>query len=125
MSTVFSSDIYEISKAMNELQKQYMPEESDKTRAAGIYGYMNDAQSTQIQNAIVTASEMANEMWPTRAKFERNILSHAIIHNITDINATPARMQIYFGIQEDEFEASMRHDQLIIDRDCPDRKSVV
>lgn len=119
MSTVFSSDIYEISKAMNELQKQYMPEESDKTRAAGIYGYMNDAQSTQIQNAIVTASEMANEMWPTRAKFERNILSHAIIHNITDINATPARMQIYFGIQEDEFEASMRHDQLIIDRDCP------
>lgn len=118
MSTLFSTDIYDIAGTVNEIQKQYMPEENENTRIVGIYGYLNDIFSTQIQNANITASEMANEMWPARAKFEKNVLSHAIIHNIIDINATPARMQVYFGIEEAEFESLMTNDQLIFDKEC-------
>lgn len=118
MSTLFSTDIYEITKTINELQKQYMPEESEKTRAIGLYGYIADAEATQIQNAIVTASEMGNELWPSRAKFEKNVISHAIIQNIVDINAVPARMQVHFGIEETTLEGILKNDQFIIDKEC-------
>ena len=69
MSSVFSTDIYDIANTVNELQKQYMPDINEKTRSIGIMGYLNDIESTQIQNAVITASEMAKEMWPSRAKF--------------------------------------------------------
>ena len=119
MSSLFSSDIYQIADTVNELQKQFMPDINDKTRTVGIMGYLNDIESTQIQNAIITASEMANEMWPSRAKFEKNVIAHAIIHNIVDINAIPARMEIQFGIEEKELDRVMDNDILILDKDSP------
>lgn len=118
MSSVFSTDIYEIANTVNELQKQYMPDINEKTRSIGIMGYLNDIESTQIQNAVITASEMANEMWPSRAKFEKNVLAHSIIHNIVDINAVPARMEIYIGLEETILGNLLTNDQLIIDKDC-------
>lgn len=119
MSGLFSSDIYQIADAVNELQKQYMPDISERTRAIGIMGYLNDIESTQIQDATITASEMANEMWPSRAKFEKNVIAHAITYNITDINAVPARMNIIFGIEESELEKVMNNDQFIVDKESP------
>lgn len=116
MSSIFSTDIYGIAETVNELQKQYIPVD-DKTRSVGLMGYLNDIESTQIQNAVITASEMANEMWPSRAKFEKNVISHAIIQNIVDINAVPARMEIYIGIEEMQLENLLSNDQFIIDRD--------
>ena len=116
MSSVFSTDIYGIAETVNELQKPYIPVD-DKTRSVGLMGYLNDIESTQIQNAVITAAEMANEMWPTRAKFEKNVISHAIIQNIVDINAVPARMDIYIGIEEMQLENLLSNDQFIIDRD--------
>lgn len=112
----YTSDIYQISSTVDELQRQYMPDISDRTRTISIMGYMNDIHSTQIQNAIITASEMANEMWTTRAKFEKNIIAHSIIQNITDINAIPARMEIYIGFECDELEKLLTNDQFIIDK---------
>lgn len=117
MSSVFSTDIYEIANTVNELQKQYMPDINERTRAIGMMGYLNDIESTQIQNAVVTASEMANEMWPSRAKFEKNVIAHAIIQNIVDINAVPSRINVYIGIEEMALENLLSHDQWTIDKD--------
>ena len=116
MSSVFSADIYEIAETVNEIQKQYIPVD-DKTRSVGLMGYLNDIESTQIQNAVITASEMANEMWPARAKFEKNVIAHAIIQNIVDINAVPSRIQIYIGIEEMQLENLLTNDQFVIDKD--------
>ena len=116
MSSVFSTDIYEITETVNEIQKQYIPVD-DKTRSVGLMGYLNDIESTQIQNAVITASEMANEMWPARAKFEKNVIAHAIIQNIVDINAVPSRIQIYIGIEEMQLENLLTNDQFVIDKD--------
>ena len=94
MGTLINTDIYDLSSTVKNLQAQHMPEESEKTRAASINGYFNDINSSELQNAVIISSEMANEMWPARAKYEKNVIAHAIIQNITDINATPAKMQV-------------------------------
>lgn len=119
MSSIFSTDIYQIADTVDTLQKQYIPDINDSTRSIGILGYLNDIESTQIQNAIITAAEMANEMWPSRAKFEKNVIAHAIIYNIVDINAIPARMEICFGIEEMELENILVNDQFILDKESP------
>lgn len=119
MASLFSTDIYQISETVNELQKQYMPDINDSTRSVGILGYLNDIESTQIQNATITAAEMANEMWPSRAKFEKNVIAHSIIYNIVDINAIPSRLNIHFGIDEMELEKVLVNGQFILDKESP------
>lgn len=118
MSSLFSTDIYQIADTVNELQKQHMPGISDKTRTSGMLGYLNDIESTQIQDATITAAEMANEMWPSRAKFEKNVIAHAINHNIVDINAIPSRINIHFGIEEKELERALTGNEFILDKEC-------
>lgn len=119
MSSLFSTDIYQISDTVNELQKQYLPDINEYTRSVGILGYLNDIESTQIQNATITASEMANEMWPSRAKFEKNVIAHSIIYNIVDINAIPSRIYIHFGIDEIELEKVLTNGQFTLDKESP------
>ena len=118
MGNLISTDIYDLTATVNELQKQHMPEESEKTRAASINGYFNDINSSELQNAVIIASEMANEMWPARAKYEKNIIAHAIIQNITDINATPAQIKVHIGLEESVVKELMDSKSLIIDKDC-------
>lgn len=119
MSSLFSTDIYQIANTVNDLQKQYMPDINDSTRSVGILGYLNDIESTQIQNATITAAEMANEMWPSRAKYEKNVIAHSIIYNIVDINAVPSRLYIHFGIEEMELEKILVNGQFTLDKDSP------
>ena len=44
----------------------------------GIFGYTGQIFSDMIQNTIVMASEFSNESIPTKAKFEKNIIAHAL-----------------------------------------------
>lgn len=118
MGTLINTDIYDLSSTVKNLQAQHMPEESEKTRAASINGYFNDINSSELQNAVIISSEMANEMWPARAKYEKNVIAHAIIQNITDINATPAKMQVHIGLEEDEVKRIMESQTMIVDKDC-------
>ena len=91
-----NTDIYDITETVNELQKNMMQDLDEETLAVGMNGYLSSIQSMQIQNSIITASEFGNEIFPCKAKFEKNIIAHAIRDNITDINATPAKMSVMF-----------------------------
>lgn len=117
MSTNINADIYDLHGVANDLQKQYMPNESDRTRAIGIYGYLADAHATQMQNSVIVASEMGNELWPTRAKFEKNVISHAISHGISNINAKPATIRVYIGIAEKTIYNLLEGDAFILDKE--------
>ena len=117
MGTLINSDIYDLTSTVNQLQQQHMPDETDKTRATSINGYFADINSSELQNAVIISSEMANEMWPSRAKYEKNVIAHAIIQNITDINATPAQMQVHLGFEEDQLKEIMNTQVAIIDKD--------
>ena len=97
-----SSDIYGISEYVQEIQKENLDGVSDDTLMLGIFGYLGDNFSAMIQNSIVMASEFANESIPTKAKFEKNIIAHALALGIYQINAIPAKMEVFLTFIEDE-----------------------
>ena len=117
MGTNINADIYDLHEVATDLQKQYMPNESDRTRAIGIYGYLADAHATQLQNSVIVASEMGNELWPERAKFEKNVITHAIYEEIANINAEPAKMRVYIGITEKSILNLLENHKMVLDKE--------
>jgi hypothetical protein len=101
MADNLTSDIYSINDFVNEVKKQYVSENED-TLMLGIFGYFGQMFSDLIQNGIVMASEFSNESIPTKAKFEKNIIAHALGLGLTDINAVPAQMDVILTFVESD-----------------------
>ena len=97
-----TTDLYEIADYVGEIQADNMDGVSSDTLMLGIFGYMREVFSQTIQNTIVMASEFANEGIATKAKFEKNIIAHALGLGITNINAVPAQIEVYLTFIEDE-----------------------
>lgn len=116
-STNFDPSIYNIQETINSIAKRYMPDESESTLALGLFGYVQDIASLQIQNDIIINSELGNELWPSRAKYEKNVIAHSIIQNITDINAKPSTLFVYIGFEEDRLDPYFIEDTFTIDRE--------
>lgn len=113
-----STDIYDLSSLVSDIQKKYIPIEDD-TLFMGIYGYLNDIHSNILQNAAVTAAETGNEAFPIRAKFEKNLLTYAMTYNIKDINAIPAKMDIMLGFIEKELITHLdKYGVFRMDKNC-------
>ena len=62
--------------------------------------------------------ELGNEMFPTRAILDKNILAHAIYCNIGQINAIPAVMTIRIGIKETDLDKYMTDNVFVFDKNC-------
>ena len=97
-----SADIYGTNDYINAIKKRFIPDIPEDTLMLGIFGYMGQVFSDMMQNTIVMASELANESIPTKAKFEKNIIAHALGLGITDINAVPAQMDVLLTFIEDD-----------------------
>lgn len=114
--TTVSSDIYQLTGLINNIKKQFIDIPED-TLFMGIFGYTSEIYSNMLQNAVIMAAEYSNEGIPVRAKFEKNIITHALSNGITDINATPAKMSILLGFLEKEIINAMRDDRFVFDKD--------
>ena len=114
---ILNNDIYDIVDSVNDLQQRFIDEESPDTLALGIYGYLSSIHATILQNSIITAGEMGNELFPQKAKFERNVIAHAIIQNIQNINAVPATIHAILGIFEEDLIRYMVSDKFVIDKE--------
>lgn len=101
-STNMTPDIYDLVNYVNTLKKEYNQEVSEDTLMVGMYGMIGELFSNIAQNTIVMASEFANESIPTKAKFEKNIISHALNLGIDTLNAIPAKMEAFITFIEDE-----------------------
>ena len=101
-SSSLTSDVYGINNYVNEIKKRFTPEVNEDTLMLGIFGYTGQVLSDMYQNTIVMASEFSNESIPTKAKFEKNIIAHALGLGITDINATPATLDVLLTFIEDD-----------------------
>lgn len=101
-STNLTADVYGINDYVNEIKKGFTPTVGEDTLMLGIFGYMGQVFSDMYQNTIVMASEFSNESIPTKAKFEKNIIAHALGLGITDINATPAQIDVLLTFIEDD-----------------------
>lgn len=117
MESLLTTDIYDITSNVKELQERYISEEDPETLAIGIFGYLADIHSLILQNSTITAGEMGNELFPQRAKFERNVINHAIYQCIEDINAIPAEISAIIGLFEEDIYNYSVSDKFILDKD--------
>ena len=101
-STDLTADVYGINSYVNRIKQQFTPDVNEDTLLLGIFGYFGQMFSDTIQNTIVMASEFSNESIPTKAKFEKNIIAHALGLGISDINATPAQLDVLLTFIEDD-----------------------
>lgn len=91
-SKLLSSDIYEVSEFLDQVRADNVPDLDETNSMVGIYGYMNEMFSQSLQNTLIVTAETSNEAIPTRAKFTKNVINHAMNLSITDIYAKPAAM---------------------------------
>ena len=100
--TDLTTDIYGINAYVNEIKKKFTPGVNEDTLMLGIFGYTGQIFSDMLQNTVVMASEFSNESIATRAKFEKNIIAHALGLGFSDINATPAQFDVLLTFIEDD-----------------------
>lgn len=110
-----TTDIYDIEELVNGIKAKYV-DIPDDTLSIGIYGYLTDIFSSAIENNLIAAAEYANEAVPTRAKFERNVLCHALSLGINSIRAVPAKMNVFLCIPENILLQNLKDDIFVIDR---------
>ena len=105
---ILNSDIYDITRFVDDIKKRNIDGIEDKeTLMVGMYGYLGYQFSSLLQTAIVTASELSNEAIPTRAKFDRNVITHALSLGVDKVAATPANMKVLLMFPEKALKANM------------------
>ena len=116
-----NSDVYNLSGLVDDVKKVYLPDETDETLAIGTYGYIGAIETQRLQTQVQMTGELCNESFPSRARLERNVITHAIMANIEDINAIPAKMTAFIAIRESDLRDNINDttNQFIIDRECP------
>ena len=124
--TVLSTDIYEISDFIDQIRKNNITDVSDTASIVGLFGYMNEIFSQTLQNTLIVVSETSNETIPTRAKFSKNVMSHALNYGINKIMSQPAVMtlMIYMPIEYIEnnftdYNSTTGKAKFIFDRHVP------
>ena len=116
-----NSDIYNLSQLVDDVKSVFIPNETEETLAIGTYGYIGALESHRLQTQVQMTGELANEVFPSRARLERNVITHAILANIDGINAVPAKMTAFLAIKESDIIDNIGKDNniFIIDRECP------
>lgn len=115
-----NSDIYNVAGLVDDIKNTFLPNESDQTLSVGTYGYFGAIQSKRLQTQVRMTGEIGNEVFPSRARLERNVITHAIMANIEDINAIPAKMTAFFTIRESDISDMFGNDNIFtIDREIP------
>ena len=105
-----SSDIYSMNSYVDQIRKNFTPDVETDTMMLGIFGYFDNVFSNAIQNTVVMASEFSNESIANKAKFEKNIIAHALGLGLTDINAVPATIDVLLTFIEEDIERSLNTD---------------
>ena len=117
---IVNTDIYNLSQLVDDVKSVFLPDETDETLAIGTYGYIGALEAHRLQTQAEMTGELCNEVFPSRARLTRNVITHAIMTNINDINAVPAKMTAFLAIKEDDILNYFdKNNIFIVDRECP------
>ena len=117
-TSVVSTDIYKLTQFVEQVKAKYI-DVPDETLYLGIFGYLNAIMSNALENAAIVASEYSNEAIPTKAKYEKNIIAHALALGIDKIFANPATIEVALALPKDII------DDLMVDNTfCLDKESI-
>ena len=121
-----STDIYEIADFIDSVRRNNIPDLDETASIVGIFGWATEAFSQTLQNTLIVISETTNETIPTKAKFTKNVITHALNLGITKIMATPAIMtlMIYLPVEHvianfTELDSTTGKGKFIFDKDVP------
>ena len=114
-----NSDIYDIVDSVKNLQKRYIEDEDESTLSLGIFGFVADTEAKKIQTATILAGQLGNEVFPTRAKLTKNILTHAACNGIENMNAIPAKMDVTICIKTSDLSEYGKNGIFYLDSSCP------
>lgn len=118
MATVDFSDIYECREFVDAIKKKHI-ELDDEELEMGIFGYLGDIHANILQNSAQTAAENALEGLPTKAKYTKNLYTHAYSLGL-DVLATPAVMQACLILPESALDKNLDYqNRFILDKDFP------
>ena len=112
-----STDIYSIVDNINKLKARYVDDVDETTLSLGIFGFLGDTEAKKIQTATVMAGELGNEMFPARAKLNKNVLAHAIYCNVEGINAVPATLTVNMAVKEADLDTYMANQEFVFEAD--------
>ena len=115
-----NTDIYSIVDSVDALKAKYIDDQDETTLALSIFGFIGDTEAKKIQTSVIMAGELGNEMFASRAKLDKNILTHAIYSGIEGINAKPAHMTINVGIKESDLDQYM-----VVDEDNTEQETFI
>ena len=115
-TNVLSQDIFLVTDWLDKLKAKYINIPED-TLFLGVYGWLSSVLGNLIQNTATMVSEYALEAIPTRAKYERNVIAHALTLGLERINAVPAQIPVQLCFPEDNLVRSMVGDKLVLDKD--------
>ena len=115
-TTALSTDVYDIAKLVETIKQKYT-DIDQYTLAMGIYGYFDEMHIMILENETVMASNYSMEAIPTRAKFERNVICHAVSLGINKLKANPAYMSVMLCIPEDQLIKNMSNNKITIDKE--------
>ena len=108
-----STDIYSIVDTVDKLKAKYVEDENETTLALGIFGFLGDIEAKKIQTSTIMAGELGNEMFPARAKLNKNVLELANKPSILNVNGKELAKATYSDYQE---EGSRRGSNMSIRR---------
>lgn len=114
--TMLNANIYDINQYIENIKKKYISED-DLTLSMGIFGYLGDVNSNALQNAVSMAAEYSNEAIPIKAKFEKNVISHALSLGINKIYSEPSTMNAMLIFYENELILNTVNDTFRLDRE--------
>lgn len=115
-TTISTTDLYKITEFIDSIKSKYIDIPED-TLVMGVYGYLSSVMSNAIENTTIMASEYSCEAIPTKAKYERNVIAHALSLGINDIQAKPAEIDMLIGIPEDTLIANMINNKFTLDKE--------
>ena len=97
---VLSTDIHEITEFYDQIRANHVPDLDETNSMVGIFGYFEEMFGQTMQSTLIAISELTNEAIPTRAKFTKNVLAHAMNYGISEVNATPSviTLMIYLPV---------------------------
>lgn len=115
-TNILNTDIYKVSEFIDKLKAKYIDIPED-TLVLGVYGYLSSIFGNLLENTAITASEYSNEAIPTKAKYERNVISHALALGINSITAKPAYIDVTLNIPETQMVHNMKNNKFVIDKE--------
>ena len=123
MKERINSDLYAIQEYIEELKKKNIDNVDEETLLLSTFGYMGDLFAHQIKDNITMSSLWIDEMFPIRATMEKNLITHAMMAKIDNINAVPSYMDILIGVPMEELLNNMEDiggdQRFIIDKKTP------